>query len=62
MGEERLLTEREAAAKIGYSIYSLREFRKRGLIEHFRFNNRTIKYSTSQLEAFKREHIQLRQA
>lgn len=61
MDDERLLTEREAAQKLGYSIYSLREFRKRGLIDHFKFNNRTIKYSTSQLEAFKRGHVQLRQ-
>jgi predicted site-specific integrase-resolvase len=57
---ESLLTEREAAARLGYSVYSLREFRRRGLIEYFRFNSRTIKYAPSHLEAFKREHLQVR--
>jgi hypothetical protein len=58
--DEMLLTEREAAIRLGYSVYSLREFRKRGLIDYFRFNSRTVKYSPSQLEAFKREHLQAR--
>jgi predicted site-specific integrase-resolvase len=62
MENDRLMTEREAAKQIGYSVYSLRDFRKRGLIEYFRFNNRTIKYSASQLESFKRRHMQVRHA
>jgi hypothetical protein len=60
--DETLLTEREAAARLGYSVYSLREFRKRGLIDHFKFNSRTIKYSLTHLEAFMREHLQVRHA
>ena len=60
--DETLLTEREAAARLGYSIYSLREFRRRGLIDHFKFSDRTIKYSLSHLEAFKQEHLQVRHA
>lgn len=57
--KKSLLSESEAAARIGYSVFSLREFRKRGEIDHFLFG-RTVRYSPSQIEAFKRKHLRER--
>lgn len=55
--ENALLTEREAAAYFGWSVYTMREIRKRGEIQYVRFNNRTIRYTLNQLEDFKRRHL-----
>jgi hypothetical protein len=55
--ENTLLTEREAAAFFGWSVYTMREIRKRGEIEFVRFNNRTIRYTIEQLENYKKKHM-----
>ena len=55
--ENRLLTEQEAAAFFGWSVYTMREIRKRGEIECVKFNDRTVRYTLEQLEAYKREHL-----
>lgn len=55
--ENNLLTEREAAAFFGWSVYTMREIRKRGEIEFVRFNNRTIRYTIEQLENYKKKHM-----
>ena len=49
--EKRLLTEQAAAAFSGWSVYIMREIRKRGEIECVRFNGRTVRYTIEQLEA-----------
>ena len=54
----KLLTEREAAEEFfGWSVDKMRQIRKRGEIEYFRFNDQVIKYSIEQLEAYKSRFI-----
>lgn len=54
----KLFTEREAAEEFfGWSIDKMRQIRKRGEIEYFKFNNQVIKYSIEQLEAYKSRFI-----
>ncbi|MDT5120663.1 MAG: hypothetical protein QOC96_145 [Acidobacteriota bacterium] len=55
--EEKLLTEKEASDYFGWSIYTTREIRKRGEIDCIRFNKRTIRYTTEQLEEYKKRHL-----
>ena len=55
--ENTLLTERQAAEFFGWSVYTMREIRKRGGIEFVKFNKRTIRYTLSQLEAYKQRHL-----
>lgn len=55
--EKALFTEREAAELFGWSVYTMREIRKRGEIEFVKFNNRTIRYTAEQLEAYKLRHM-----
>ncbi len=54
--ENMLLTEREAAAFFGWSVFTMREIRKRNEIEFVKFNSRTIRYTIDQLEDYKRQH------
>jgi len=55
--EEKLYTEAEAADYFGWSVFTMREIRKRNEIEHLVFNGRTIRYTREQLEAYKDEHV-----
>ena len=55
--ENRLLTEQQAADFFGWSVYTMREIRKRGEIECVRFNERTVRYTLEQLEGYKRQHM-----
>jgi hypothetical protein len=55
--ENALLTEREAAAYFGWSVYTMRTIRKRGEIGFVKFSKRTIRYMLSQLEDYKRRHL-----
>jgi hypothetical protein len=55
--ENTLLTEREAAEFFGWSVYTMREIRKRKEIEYVKFNQRTIRYTHQQLENYKRQHL-----
>jgi hypothetical protein len=55
--ENALLTEREAAAYFGWSVYTMRAIRKSGEIEFVQFNKRTIRYMLSQLEDYKSRHL-----
>lgn len=48
-----LLTEKEAAEWFGWSLFTMREIRKRGTIEFIQFNEQTIRYTLEQLEAYK---------
>jgi len=52
-----LLSENEAADYFGWSVYTMREIRKRGEIEHLVFNNKTIRYTRRQLEDYKKKHF-----
>jgi hypothetical protein len=54
---KELYTEREAAAYFGWSVFTMREIRKRGEIEHFIFNKKSVRYTREQLEKFKNEHV-----
>lgn len=54
---KELLTEQEAADFFGWSVFTMREIRKRGEIQHLVFNDKTIRYTREQLETYKNEHI-----
>lgn len=55
--DSRLLTEKEAAAYFGWSLYTMREIRKRGEIEFIKFNEQTIRYAPEMLESYKNRHL-----
>ncbi len=41
---KELYTERETADYFGWSVFTMREIRKRGEIEHLLFNKKTVRY------------------
>ncbi len=55
--ENLLFSEKQAADCFGWSVFTMREIRKRGEIEHLIFNNKTVRYTLEQLEKFKNEHV-----
>lgn len=55
---KKLLTEKEAADYFGWSVSTMREIRRRGDIEHFVFNDKTIRYTLEQLEDYKNANVQ----
>ncbi len=52
-----LYTEKEAADYFGWSVYTMREIRKRGDIEHLVFNDKTVRYTLEQLKAYENRHL-----
>jgi hypothetical protein len=54
---EKLYSEREAADYFGWSVYTMREIRKRGEIKYLIFQDKTIRYTLKQLENYKNEHL-----
>ncbi len=52
-----LFSEKQAADYFGWSVFTMREIRKRGEIEHLLFNKKTVRYTLEQLENFKNEHV-----
>lgn len=59
MSEEntKLLSEKEAAERLGFKIDKMREIRKSGQIEYYQFSPQSIKYSVEQLENFKAKFL-----
>ena len=55
--DTKLLTEKEAADYFGWSLFTMREIRKRGEIEIIQFNEQTIRYTIEQLEAYKNRFL-----
>ncbi len=55
--EKQLFSEKQAAEYFGWSVFTMREIRKRGEIKHLIFNNKTVRYTHQQLENFKNEHL-----
>ncbi len=55
--EKQLFSEKQAADYFGWSVFTMREIRKRGEIGHLIFNNKTVRYTLEQLEKFKNEHV-----
>ncbi len=55
--EEKLFSERQAADYFGWSVFTMREIRKRGEIPHLIFNNKTVRYTLEQLEEYKNGHL-----
>lgn len=55
--EERLLTEKEAAEYFGWSLYTMREIRKRSEIEFIQFNEQTIRYTIGMLENYRNRYL-----
>ncbi len=53
---QKLLTETDTADYFGWSVFTMREIRKRGEISHLVFN-KTVRYSLAQLETYKNEHL-----
>jgi hypothetical protein len=47
---KELYTEREAADYFGWSVFTMREIRKRGEIEHLIFNNKTVRYTLGSVD------------
>jgi hypothetical protein len=58
--EKTLFTEQEAATYFGWSVFTMREIRKRGEIECLVFNDKTIRYTLEQLENYKNQHLAVR--
>lgn len=54
---QRLFSEQEAADYFGWSVFTMREIRKRGDIPHLLFNKKTVRYTLEQLEAYKSLHL-----
>ena len=57
--ETRLFSESEAANHFGWSVFTMREIRKRGEIEHLLFQDKTVRYTVEQLEKYKAHHLKL---
>lgn len=55
--KQQLFSEQQAANYIGWSVFTMREIRKRGEIQHLIFNNKTVRYTLQQLEEYKDGHI-----
>ena len=55
--KQKLYSERDASDFFGWSIFTMREIRKRGEIEYLIFNDKTIRYTIEQLEKYKNEHL-----
>lgn len=55
--KQRLYTEQEIADYFGWSLATMREIRKRGEIEHLIFNDKTIRYTTEQVQDYVDEHF-----
>ena len=53
----KLFTEKEAAEYFNWSVFTMRQIRKSGLIQHLVFNNKTVRYTLEQLEKYKNEHL-----
>ncbi len=54
---QKLFSEQEAADYFGWSVFTMREIRKRGEIQHLLFNNKTVRYTLEQLDAYKSRHL-----
>ena len=57
INNEKLFSERQAADYFGWSVFTMREIRKRGEIRYLIFNNKTIRYTLGQLEHYKNQHL-----
>ena len=57
MKDEQLFSERQAAEFFGWSVFTMREIRKRGEIKCLVFNNKTIRYTLEQLQNYKDAHL-----
>ena len=55
--DKKLLTEKEAAEYFGWSLYTMREIRKRGEIDFIEFSGQTIRYTIEQLEAYRNRFL-----
>ncbi len=55
--EDKLLTEKEASQFFGWSLYTMREIRKRGEIEFIQFNEQTIRYTVEMLQNYKNRYL-----
>lgn len=55
--DNKLLSERDAAKWFGWSIDKMRQIRKSGQIEYYKFSDQTIKYSMAQLEEYKNRFL-----
>jgi dephospho-CoA kinase len=54
---EKLYSEKAAADYFGWSVFTMREIRKREEIEHLVFQDKTIRYTLEQLENYKARHL-----
>jgi Helix-turn-helix domain len=55
--DTKLLTEKEAADYFGWSLYTMREIRKRGEIEFIQFSEQTIRYTPEMLENYQNRYL-----
>ncbi len=52
-----LFSEGQAAEFFGWSVFTMREIRKRGEIKCLVFNNKTVRYTIEQLQTYKDTHL-----
>lgn len=57
MKDEQLFSETQAAEFFGWSVFTMREIRKRGEIKCLVFNNKTVRYTLEQLQNYKDAHL-----
>ncbi len=57
MKNEQLFSESRAAEFFGWSVFTMREIRKRGEIKCLIFNNKTVRYTLEQLQDYKEAHL-----
>jgi hypothetical protein len=55
--DNKLLTEKQAAEYFGWSLFTMREIRKKGEIEFIQFNEQTIRYTVEMLEDYKNRFL-----
>lgn len=57
MTEKQLFSEVDAAQYFNWSVFTMREIRKRGEINYLIFNGKTVRYTLAQLEEYKNKHL-----
>ncbi len=57
MNDEQLFSERQAAEFFRWSVFTMREIRKRGEIKCLVFSNKTVRYTLEQLQNYKDAHL-----
>lgn len=55
--DKKLFSEIEAANYFGWSVFTMREIRKRGEIDYLLFQEKTVRYTLQQIEDYRARHL-----